>query len=222
MRNYGKLTAGIIACWFIFALSASALHLFKNDSNRVGLAVAFAALTPIVAFFLWFAASEKFRQFAQSLSPRILTFVQSWRILGITFVMLQAYGVLPAIFALPAGYGDIAIGATAPFVAWSLANPRHRRSFILWQFLGMADLVMAVSLGTTASLLSPHGPSMTAMTVLPLSLIPTFVVPLLLIFHVICIAQAKAWKATSGDSSQTAGPVRDVVTGGFESRRSAS
>jgi hypothetical protein len=31
------------------------------------------------------------------------------------------------------------------------------------------------------------------MTVLPLSLIPTFAVPLLFILHVICIAQARRW-----------------------------
>jgi hypothetical protein len=32
------------------------------------------------------------------------------------------------------------------------------------------------------------------MTVLPLSLIPTFAVPLLLMLHIICIAQARQWK----------------------------
>jgi hypothetical protein len=222
MKNYGKLTMRLIAAWFIFALSASALHLFRNDSNRVGLAVGLAALTPIVVFSLWFAASEKFRQFALSLNPRTLTFVQSWRILGFVFVLLQAYSVLPSIFALPAGYGDMAIGATASLVAWKLANPSHRNSFILWQVLGIADLVMAVSLATTARLLSPHYSSMVAMTVLPLSLVPTFIVPLLLIFHVICIAQARAWKATSGDTRQTARPVRNLVTDGFQSQRRAS
>lgn len=222
MKSYGKLTLRLIAAWFIFALSASALHLFRNDSNRVGLAVALAALTPIVVFSLWFAASENFRQFALSLNPRTLTFVQSWRILGFVFVLLQAYSVLPSIFALPAGYGDMAIGATASLVAWKLANTSHRNSFILWQVLGIADLVMAVSLGTTARLLSPHGTSMVAMTVLPLSLVPTFIVPLLLIFHVICIAQARAWKANSGDTPQTATPARDLVTDGFQSQRSAS
>ena len=61
--------------------------------------------------------------------------------------------------------------------------------------LGIADLVTAVGLGTTARLISPDSPSMVAMTVLPLSLVPTFLVPLFLIFHVICIAQARAWKA---------------------------
>jgi hypothetical protein len=57
--------------------------------------------------------------------------------------------------------------------------------------------VNAVSMGVTARLIDPHGPSMAAMTVLPLSLIPTFLVPLFLIFHVICIAQAGTWKPSS-------------------------
>ena len=113
MKNYGKLVTGLIAVWFLFALSASALHLFENNSNRIGLAVAIAAVTPIVVFFLWLAASESFQRFAFSLNPRILTSAQAWRMVGFTFVLLEARGALPAIFALPAGYGDMAIGATA-------------------------------------------------------------------------------------------------------------
>jgi hypothetical protein len=201
-KSYGRLMAGLIAAWFLFALSASALGWFRNDANRVGLAVAFAAVGPILVFAVWFAASTNFRQFALSLNPQILTLAQSWRIVGFTFVLLEARGVLPAIFALPAGYGDMAIGMTATLVAWKLANPARRNSFILWQLLGITDLVTAVSLGTTARLISPEGPSMVAMTVLPLSLVPTFLVPLFLIFHVICIAQARGWKAVSGDSAQ--------------------
>jgi hypothetical protein len=193
--SYGKLTAVLIAAWFVFALSASLLHWFKNGANRIGLAVAVAAVVPIVVFALWFATSEKFRRFTLSLDPRTLTLAQSWRIVGFTFVVLEARGLLPALFALPAGYGDMAIGATATLAAWKLANPARRSSFVLWQLLGIADLVAAVGLGTTARLISPESTSMVAMTVLPLSLVPTFLVPLFLILHVICIAQAKGWKA---------------------------
>ena len=208
MKNYGKLTTGIIVGWFIFALSASALHLFKNNSNRIGLAVAIAALAPIVVFSLWFAASETFRQFALSLNPRILTSAQCGRIIGFTFVLLEAHRVLPGVFALPAGYGDMAIGATAAFVAWKLADPAYRNSFILWQVLGILDLVIAVGVGTTAGLLSPQGPPMVPMTVLPLSLIPTFLVPLFVMLHVICIAQARTWKISSERTHQPARPVQ--------------
>ncbi|MFZ3214831.1 MAG: hypothetical protein WA192_02115 [Candidatus Acidiferrales bacterium] len=219
MKGYGKFTAALIVVWFTFALTAGALHVFQNQSNRVGAAVGIAAFLPLVLFSVWFAASHPFRKFVLSLNPRALTFAQSWRVIGITFLILQARGVLPAIFALPAGYGDIAIGATASFVAWKWCNPSHRRSFIYWQLLGVADLVTAVALGTTAGWINPHSAPMVAMTILPLSLIPTFLVPLFLIFHMICIAQARAWKGISSDARQAAGRVQVFVTDGLHSQR---
>jgi hypothetical protein len=208
MKNYGKFVIGLIVVWFFFALGASAAHLFQNNANRIGLAVALAALAPLVVFSLWFAASGSFRKFALSLNPRILTSLQTWRIIGFTFVLLEAHRALPAIFAFPAGYGDMFIGATAALVAWQLANPAHRNAFIAWQLLGILDLVTAVSMGTTAPRLDPHGIPMVAMTVLPLSLIPTFLVPLFLIFHIICIAQARSWKAGSENARQFACPLQ--------------
>jgi hypothetical protein len=208
MKNYGKLVVGLIVVWLLFALSASAAGLFRNNSNRIGLAVAIAAAAPIVVFSLWFAASQGFRKSVLSLNPRILTSAQVLRIIGFTFLLLEARGVLPAIFALPAGYGDMFIGVTAFFAAWQLANPDRRNAFIIWQLLGIADLVVAVGTGTTARLLDPQGISMAAMTVLPLSLIPTFLVPLFLIFHVICIAQARTWIPSLERSHQIARPLQ--------------
>jgi hypothetical protein len=208
MRHYAKLTTGIIFVWLLFSLTAAALQLFQNGANRIGVAVAISALAPVVVFALWFAISGGFRQFALSLNPRILTSVHAFRLVGFTFVLLEARSMLPAVFALPAGYGDMAIGATATFVAWKLANPAHRNSFVLWQLLGIADLVTAVSVGVTAGLISTQGPTMVLMTVLPLSLIPTFLVPLFLILHVICIAQARSWKAL-----EPAHPMMKTATG---------
>jgi hypothetical protein len=192
--SYGKLTVGLIGAWFVLALSASALHVFKTDPSLPPLPLGLAALSPIVVFLFWFATSSGFRQFALSLNPRTLTFVQSWRIAGFTFLVLYAAGLLPGVFALPAGWGDIAIGATAPLAAIKLANFRRRRAFIFWQILGIFDLVMAVTLGTLARLISPHEVATAVMTVLPMSTIPTFAVPLLIMLHVICIAQAMHWK----------------------------
>jgi hypothetical protein len=50
-------------------------------------------------------------------------------------------------------------------------------------------------MGFTFVLLNPHGIPTALMTVLPLSLIPTFLVPFFLMLHIICIAQARAWRA---------------------------
>lgn len=108
-----------------------------------------------VVFSLLFRGSQRFREFALHLKPRILTSPQSWRIAGFTIGLLGARNVLPASFALPAGYGDMAIGITAAFLAWNLAEPRYRSGFILWQSLGILDLLAAVDLGATAPLLDP-------------------------------------------------------------------
>jgi hypothetical protein len=211
-KNYGRLITLLIAAWFLFALIASALYWFRNDAQRVGLAVAAAATAPLLVFTTWFAVSERFRQFTLSLNPQTLTIVQFWRIIGFSFLLLEARDLLPAIFALPAGYGDMFIGATAAIVAWKLANPMHRNGFIIWQLLGIADLVTAVGMGTTARLISPHSTSMVAMTVLPLSLIPTFFVPLFLILHVICIFQANAWKVVAHPTGKSGQPVQQLAT----------
>src|SRR5207302_1535160 len=167
----------------------------KTDPQVPPLALGLAVLVPIAIFLLWFAASAGFRKFALSLNPRTLTFVHSWRIAGFTFLALYAAGLLPGVFALPAGWGDIAIGATAPLAALKLANFSRRRCFTFWQILGIFDLVIAVTLGTTARWISPNEATTAIMTGLPMSLIPTFAVPLLIILHIICIAQARRWKA---------------------------
>jgi hypothetical protein len=99
------------------------------------------------------------------------------------------------------------VGATAAYVAWKAADPAHRGLFIRWQLFGILDLVTAVTLGTTVALIEPNSVPMTLMTVLPLSLIPTFLVPLFTIFHVISIAQAKAWKVVPERGRQGGEPL---------------
>ena len=195
-EKYRKLTLWLIAAWFVFTLSASALHLFQTPPTAPPLPFGLAVLTPVLVFLAWFRISPGFRAFALSLDPGILTMVQSWRIAGFVFLALYAYGVLPGGFALPAGWGDIAIGLTAPLVSLKLASRSHRMAFIGWQILGIVDLVTAIGSGTMSQIISRSQITTAPMTVLPLSLIPTFAVPLFLILHIICIAQARRWQET--------------------------
>ncbi len=166
MTRYAKLTSWLIGAWFVLALTLSALHIIESGPNRPPLALGLAAGIPLVMFLVGFATSAGWRAFLLSLNPRVLTAVQSWRVEGLTFLILATYGILPKVFALPAGWGDITIGVTAP-LAVLLAKPAHRGGFLAWQALGMLDLVTAVSLGTLAGVLDPHGVGTSAMTLLP-------------------------------------------------------
>ena len=195
--QYGRLTLGLIAAWFAFSFIASTQHLYVTQPPNPPLPILLAVLVPIATFFVWLGASPGFRRFVFSLDPRVLTLLHAWRLGGFTFLTLYAYGILPGLFALPAGLGDMAIGATAPFIALRLTGASHRRVFLRWQALGILDLVIAVSMGGLTSFLAPIGTRPFPMSVLPLSLIPTFAVPLLLILHIICIAQALGWNESS-------------------------
>jgi hypothetical protein len=202
----------ILAAWLGTAIAASTLLVFHAESRYAfhpPIPLGLAVTLPILIFVLWYAVSPGFREFVLSLNPHNLTLVQTWRIGGMTFVVLYAYGILPGIFALPAGWGDFAIGITAPFVAIYLAgNAERKASFIAWQLLGVLDLINAVTLGVLASPapvgILGHGVTTEAMTVLPLSMIPTFAVPLLLILHIISIAQVIQGRAYAGVQSSPA------------------
>jgi hypothetical protein len=194
-KNYLRLAALVVASWLVIALALSAKHAFHTRSDAPPVGIALAVLIPVALFFVAYRASEGFRSFALSLSPQALTIVQSWRAAGLIFVTLYAYRILPGLFALPAGWGDMFIGFTAPFVALRLTRPEHRSWFLAWQILGILDLVDAVALGGAARFVEPHGLPTDAMALLPLSVIPTFLVPLLLILHIISIAQARRWHA---------------------------
>ena len=184
-----NLTIVALAVWFLFALGGSLLGLF-DSGPRPPLLLGLAAAVPVAAFVVCYLTSAEFREFVLSLDLRGLALAQTFRVVGIVFVILYSLGALPGAFALPAGWGDFAIGITAPVVARYWKRPFPYRTFIVWNVLGSLDLVSAMILGVLASA-SPVGVlagdvSTRLMGQFPLSLIPTFFVPLFLIFHLIC------------------------------------
>jgi hypothetical protein len=108
-----------------------------------------------------------------------------FRLAGVAFLLTMALGHLPALFALPAGLGDMATGLAAPFVARRLAQGTGRRAARWLNAFGLADLITALTLGAlTAYQLIHVTPSGSAISGLPLALIPTAEVPLLIVLHI--------------------------------------
>ena len=192
VHSVRNLSGAVLAAWFLLALGGSLLGVFDSQP-RPPLPLGLAAVVPVAAFAVSYLTSVRFREFVLSLDLQMLTVAQTWRVAGIVFVILYVQGALPGVFALPAGLGDMAIGITAPVVAWYWKPPFPRKTFVAWNLLGSLDLVNAVSLGVLASA-TPVGVLAGDVTTrlmgqFPLSLIPTFFVPLLLIFHLIALSR---------------------------------
>jgi hypothetical protein len=116
---------------------------------------------------------------------------------GAAFLIIMALGHLPALFALPAGLGDIAAGIAAPLAAHRLAQGTGRRAALWFNAFGMTDLVTALTLGAvTAYQLIQVTPSGAPISELPLALVPTVGVPLLFAVHITSVsALARARRA---------------------------
>jgi hypothetical protein len=163
-------------------------------------------LTPLIPIFA--AGSFAVALLALRLSPALrravttaslpaMIGVQVYRTIGALFLIVLALGQLPAHFALPAGWGDIVVGITAPIVALALLRgaPGARTLAIAWNVFGLLDLIVAVGMGTgfLAPVLDPElgarVPPAAAMGVFPLVLVPTFAVPVSVLLHVLALGR---------------------------------
>jgi hypothetical protein len=187
-RGRGTALIGLGA-WFalVLALGATgALSPAGSGAPALGLAV----VLPIAALVCAYRALPSVRNAISATPLPALIALHAIRLLGFTFIVLYAEGRLPAPFAPSAGWGDVFIGATALPLASAVQRfgVRVRPLVFLWNALGVADLVVALTLGP----LSAPGPlqvfvgppDTSPMTTLPWLIIPGFLVPILLFTHI--------------------------------------
>lgn len=129
-----------------------------------------------------------FRAWVDALDVRGLVLLHVTRFVGFYFLVLYDRGALPYAFAVPGGIGDIAVAALALAVClfpWGEAS--RRRAISIWNIVGLIELLLTILTAARLGLAEPG--SMHALTQLPLSLLPTFLVPLLLASHLVLYAR---------------------------------
>jgi len=192
-----SLVEGLLAFWFalVFLLGIEGMFVRSPQSPPIPILLGFAI--PLVVFAVAYLGSAAFRALVLGADLRFLTATQGWRAGGLGFLALYAHGVLPGLFAWPAGLGDIAIGITAPWVALALvrrSNFSTSPQFVVWNLFGILDLIVAVSTGVLSSgfIAGLAGDVTTApMAQMPLVLIPAYFVPLFIMFHVAALLQSR-------------------------------
>lgn len=198
----------LLALSFWFAAAAVASFLGFPNASPLGLwsFVAFPSLGFVLAYFL----SKSFRDFADTISLSLLVGAHLWRFVGIGFIYAWWTGRLAAGFAIPAGVGDIivAVGSLA-LLPTLLHGSVQRRLLLLWNVIGLADLVAAIALGalySQSALNAQPSPTTTSlMTMFPISLIPTFFVPLFILVHLLIFKRTSTTTKSAADVGWSAG-----------------
>ena len=119
--------------------------------------------------------------------------LQLVRPIGMVFVLEHLRGNLPAVFAYPAGLGDLLVGLLALAVLIRYRNQAiPNGAVILVLTVGIADFVSAFFFGFTSAatpfqLFAFDQPNQVALY--PTGLIPVFLVPYALIFHILSLTE---------------------------------
>jgi hypothetical protein len=184
-----RIVAWTLAGWLAAFFVLGGLGVFKATPDRAVPVIAAGVVLPIAAGVWLFRRRSALPGLLQSTPLSWLIGVQLYRVVGAVFLVAWALDLMPWQFAVPAGAGDVLVGVAAAAVARRVARApeRSRGVALAWILFGLADLVVAVTMGFLTSpsplqQLALNDPN-TLISRLPFVLVPTFAVPLSVLLH---------------------------------------
>ena len=121
----------------------------------------------------------------------IVGFHASRALAGAAFLVAERSGNLPARWAQPSAYGDIAVATLAMLLIAAVAPRRSgaRGAYLAWNVVGLFD-ILAVVIGAARIAMSDPS-AMVALFRLPLAIIPLWLVPLIIASHILLFVRLR-------------------------------
>ncbi|TPI09083.1 MFS transporter [Mesorhizobium sp. B4-1-3] len=182
--------------WFAVAWSAAINGSFHPDATSLP-TLPLAIFLPVIIGAPLLLLSRRIGQVLDATPASWLVALQLYRVFGSWALAAWLHGALPAVFAVPAGIGDVLTGlfALPAAIAVATSTAGGRRSATLWNILGLADFAVASTMGIITSpgpwqLIVPDVLSVGAGNY-PGVLTPAFVVPSSILLHVLSLRQLR-------------------------------
>ncbi|MEX3936157.1 MFS transporter [Paraburkholderia phymatum] len=182
--------------WFAVVWSAAINGVFHLDASPRSVPwLPLAIFLPVMIGAPLLLLSKRVGQVLDAMPASWLIALQLYRVFGSWALAAWLRGVLPGVFALPAGTGDLLTGLSAVPAAIAVASgtAQGRRAAIAWNLFGLADFAVALTFGLITSpgrfqLIVPNVPGIGA-GAYPNVLTPAFVVPGSILLHVLSLRQ---------------------------------
>ncbi|TMJ89168.1 MAG: MFS transporter [Alphaproteobacteria bacterium] len=182
--------------WAAVTWTAAINGVFRTSASPLPLLPA-AIFLPVIIGAPLLLLSKRVGQLLDAMPTTWLVALQLYRVFGSQWLAYWLRGLLPGLWALPAGTGDVLTGLFAVWAAIALANgtAEGRKAAILWNIFGFADLALAITLGMIISpgpfqLILLNGPSI-GLDGYPNVLTPAFVVPGSILLHALSLRQLR-------------------------------
>lgn len=162
----------------------------------------FAAIPLAIILFAIIGNTSLFKKMLRSITLESLIIIHVFRLLGVFFIILYSYHLLPADLAFSAGMGDI----TTALFAWPVANwVSKRKSWSIkavyaWNIFGILDIVsLLIIVGITIkkSVISGGSEDLKEMTIFPFAWFPAFAPATILFLHTAIFRKLQEIKASN-------------------------
>ena len=180
--------------WFAVAWSAAIHGAFRTGTSLPLLPV--AIWLPLIIGVPLLLLSKRIGEVLDAMPATWLVALQLYRVFGSWALVAGLRGVLTGLLGWPAGIGDLLTGLFALPVAIAVVTgtAQGRRAAIMWNMFGLADFVVAITMGAITSpgpfqLIVPNVPSIGATGAYPDVLTPAFVVPCGALLHALSLRQ---------------------------------
>ena len=199
MNRTGRTVAIVLGLWLAVALAVGASGLYYGvPTPLIGAINGLLVLASLLAIYF----VRSLRDWVRALPLRWLVLYHVVRFVGIGFLVLHAQGRIPGEFAVTAGWGDIAVAVTAlivAFVAVPITSRTRWWTVLAWNVLGLLDILFVLRTGIGLGM--ADATQMVWITAFPWSLIPTFIVPLVIVTHVLIFV--RLWQTRHSHAAQS-------------------
>lgn len=175
----------IIYLTYTFILSITGLLSENTLPPRVLL---FTAIPLLIFLFGFIFNKPLYWKILDKIPLASLIKIHIFRFVGVFFLISAYYEVLPAQFALLAGFGDILTAIGAIFVSQWVNEKRawSKKAVFIWNIFGFWDIVSVIisAILTTKNSLENNTQSVAEITKIPFVWIPAFAPAVIIFLHI--------------------------------------
>jgi hypothetical protein len=146
-------------------------------------------MLPPKIFVTFIHGTEICKKANASLSLISLVKIHIFRLIGSTFIILYFYDLLPTVFALFAGIGDLVTAVSSIFVAKAIEHKKKyaRKLTYLWNTFGLVDILVtsAMAIIFTKISIDNNVQGVEFLAEFPFCFIPAFAPPTIIFLHLL-------------------------------------
>lgn len=191
-----------LTIWLLIQTILTLKNVYNSDTNSFPPKIILVGILPTILTVIYLFATQKGRQFIDSLPLKNLTYLNVVRIpVEVVLFWLFLNKAVPEMMTFEGWNFDIIAGITAPVIAYFgfTKTKLNRKTILVWNFicLGLLINIVVIALLSTPSPIQRFAFEQPNIAILnfPFSWLPTFIVPMVLFGHLTSIRQLLNYKA---------------------------